>query len=147
MKRAKTNAFPLLLSEYDFTLFSHSTISSLVMQCSFVPYKQQHKSWLLIKLLLSLFFLAALLIIEVWPQKQPRVCVCEHSKWVDITILLCYILVQSDTSAISHATCKKNDFFLFHKKKAKQQPRTRWWINSEFWPTKRRLQQCLSTLL
>ena len=38
------------------------------------------------------------------------VCVCEHSKWVDITIL------KSDTTAISHATCKKNDFFLYNTK-------------------------------
>ena len=35
--------------------------------------------------------------------------VCEHGKWVDITILLCFSYIKSDTTAISHATCKKND--------------------------------------
>ena len=34
---------------------------------------------------------------------------CEHGKWVDITILLCFSYIKSDTTAISHATCKKND--------------------------------------
>ena len=74
--------------------------------------------WLLIKL--SLFSSLSCLIIEVWPQSSIAtcmyVCVCEHSKWVDITILLYHsqhrLYIKSDTTAISHATCKKNDFFL-----------------------------------
>ena len=66
------------------------------MQCSFVPSVDYWSN--------CHFLLSSGLIIEVWPQRSVW-----HGKWVDITILLCFSYIKSDTTAISHATCKKND--------------------------------------
>ena len=68
------------------------------MQCSFVPPP------LIIDQTVTFFLL--------WADNRgvaTKKPVCEHGKWVDITILLCFSYIKSDTTAISHATCKKND--------------------------------------
>ena len=100
-KGKMTNARTLsrLAGKFDFlNAISHSILlghAMLICRC-----------WLLIKL--SVFFFPCL-IIEVWPQSSSvHTCVNIANGWI-LQSCCMQDYIKSDTTAISHATCKKND--------------------------------------